>query len=1182
MPNWTAQQQQAIESTGGSVLVSAAAGSGKTAVLVERVIRMITRGDNPVDADRLLIVTFTRDAAAEMKQRISAALTKLLEDDPCNPQLLRQRQLLYNASISTIDSFCANIIREYFHALDISPDFRAAEQGELELLKTDALNTAIESFYERNSPDFRELLDAFSGRDGDKNLRKTVLRVHDFLDTQPFPEEWMDNMCQSYRADNIAGSLWGKIIIDYAHAAVSHGIVLTENSVSVLSEEGDEALNSKLIPVLEDDLSYMTNVQQRLHEGDWDRVAECVESYSPRRLTAPRGYAEHPAKLAVAENRKEFKATNDKLKKCFDRTQAQALDELDSLGRMVRELFALVKRYLIELDALKQRKNILTFADTELLTVRLLARSNGQGGYLRTPQAREISKRFDAVIVDEFQDVNDVQNLIFNCVSDHEENLFVVGDVKQSIYGFRQAKPNIFLDRRDSCHRYDSDAPEYPAAVVLDRNFRSRSEVCDAVNFVFERLMQQDCAKMTYTADERLNVGAVYPESSGCETEISIIEKSAFEDAETPQLEATYIAGKIKQMMGEGFRVTFGDQTRRATFGDFAVMLRSPKSTAQDYVSTLIANGVPAYCEESTGAFESTEVKVMLNYMRVIDNPSLDIPMLSVLCSPVYGFTPDELCVLRAGHRRESLYASLTREARQNQKAANFLRELAGLRAFAATTSVDEFVTRLIETTSFDAITAAVRGGENPLVNLNLLRCYAKAYQANGYKTLSDFIWFIDRLIDSQTKLPTDAAVDADSLNGVRVLSIHKSKGLEFPVCFLAGTAKKFNKTDLRSDVLIDSRAGLGIKRKSGVCRYDTLPRMAVEIEIERNEIAEELRVLYVALTRAREKLIAVGTVSDAERFLNKTASKLAFGKVIEPYIVSNSGSILEWICLTALVNPSTRTKMCPQAEHIVLKENYPEWRFSLIDTESALCHGAEALQISEEVSDRLSRTDTDYAAVLKKNLSFEYPNAAILDLPQKVSASEAAHDRNSEFYDRVIAKPAFLSRETAAAVERGTAHHLFLQYCDFEKAKDDIDAEIDRLTSAGRLTEQQREQIDRDKLSALLNSPLFERIRRSPEVFREERFAAKIKPSLVYEEYEGVDTDFRIIMQGAVDLAFTENGRLVIVDYKTDRVRDIEKLRELYQKQLALYSEAMRQSLNIEVSECIICSVHLSDYITI
>lgn len=1180
MPEWTDQQLQAITATGGSVLVSAAAGSGKTAVLVERVIRMITRSENPLDADRLLIVTFTRDAAAEMKQRIADALDKLLEKDPFDPQLLRQKQLMYNANISTIDSFCANIIREYFHVLDIAPDFRAAEQTELELLQSDAMDTALEAFYEQNSPEFQALLDAFSGRDGDLNLRKTVRRIQDFLETQPFPEEWLDNMLQSYRAPDVADSVWGRIITEFAQTAVNHAITLTENSIKVLNDQGDEPLIDKLLPVLEDDLSSFTRIERHLLGKNWDAAEEAIRECAFMRLTAPRGYKDHPAKVAVAANRDEVKSTLERLRRCFCRTEEQARAEFDELYVIVRTLFELVQRYINELNILKSNKNILTFADTELLTVRLLARSNGDGGYLKTPQANEISKRFDAVIVDEFQDVNDVQNLIFNCVSTNESNLFAVGDVKQSIYGFRQAKPAIFLERRKQCCRYIESAPKYPAAVVLDKNFRSRAEVCDTVNFVFERLMRRECARMDYTDDERLNVGAVYPEGSGCDTEISLIEKSAFDIDDNPVLEATYIAGKIKRMMGEGFTVTVGGKTRRATYGDFAVMLRSAKNAARQMVATLIDNGIPAYCEESHSAFESREVKVMLNLMRVIDNPARDIPLLSVLCSPVYGFTPDELAQLRADSRRKSLYYSLNGYAERSQKAADFLAELDRLRLCAATSTVAELIERICETTAFVAVTAALKGSERPFVNLNLLRGYAKSYEAGGYKTLSDFIFFIDRLIDNKTELPGDSAADAESLNGVRVLSVHKSKGLEFPVCFLAGCAKRFNKTDLRSDVLIDSYAGLGIKRKSGVCRYNTLPRLAVELEIEKNEIAEELRVLYVALTRAREKLIAVGTVSSVDRMIEKTASKLAFGSIIEPYTVSNSSGFLEWLLLAALVNPSSRRQLL--GESIILKENYPDWIINRINNESQLNADVE---VTDELShDLISKvkTELDYSALLKKNLAFRYRNADIMNLPQKVTASQMAHSGDDRYFERVIAKPRFLSRETAEAVERGTAHHAFLQYCDFKAARLDIEKEADRLWDSGRLTGEQRGCLDLGKLGALLKSKLFDRVLASAEVYREERFAAQISPALVFEEYAEVETDFKIIMQGAVDLAFVEDGKLVIVDYKTDRVRDIEKLRGLYQKQLQLYSEAMRQSLEIEVGECIICSIHLNNYITV
>ena len=1175
---WTPQQLDAIESTGGSVLVSAAAGSGKTAVLVERVIRLITAEKNPVDADRLLIVTFTRDAASEMKQRISLALNRLLEDDPYNPQLIRQKQLLYNASICTIDSFCANIIREYFHVLEISPDYRTADDGELHLMQSEAMDKAIEAFYSSDSKEFTLLLDAFSGKDGDTNLRKTVLRVHDFLNTQPFPEQWLEELLSNYKSQNVSKSIWGQIISDYAQSAVAHGINLTENSIKLLD---DEVLTEKLRPVLEDDLSYLNSLQEKLLGNSWDEAVIHINSKKLKTLATPKGYKEHPTKIAIAANRDEFKKTNDKLKRYFCRSEQEAKAEFEELYQIVKVLFALVKKYIAELDALKSKRNILTFSDTELLTVRLLAKPDKSGGYLKTEQAYEISKRYDAVIVDEYQDVNDVQNLIFNCVSSEESNLFVVGDVKQSIYGFRQAKPQIFLGRRDSYNRFDRDLQNYPATIVLDKNFRSRSEVCDSVNFIFSRLMSRQSAQMDYTADERLNVGAVYPETDDCNLEISIIEKRNFDDASTPQLEATYIANKIKQMMSSGFTVTDSGTRRKPTYGDFAIIMRSPKSSAQDYVNTLIANGIPAYSEENESAFDAQEVKILLNFMRVIDNPALDIPMLSVLCSPIYGFTPDELAQLRANNRRLSLYHSLRDYAEKNEKAKQFLSQLTTLRSFSYTCTVDELIGKIYEVSSIGAITSAIRGGDNPLSNLNLIRHYARSYEANGYKTLSDFIHYIDKLIDNGTSLPSDASQSLDSLNGVRILSIHKSKGLEYPVCFLAGTAKKFNKTDLTADVLIDSFAGLGIKRKKGVCRYNTLPRLAVEIEIEKNEIAEELRVLYVALTRAREKLIIVGSVTDTDKYIEKLTSKLVFNSIIEPYTVSNSASILDWICLTALANPSVRTQMNTIAEHIILKENYPDWIFHSVKSFEELTLGIEQAEEIPDYSEFLlpNETDVDYKELLQKNLSFQYPNADILSLPQKVSASQVAHNQSNDYFDRIIAKPSFLSKESVAAVERGTAHHLFLQFCDFERARDDIRSEIIRLKHLGRLSESQAQSIDENNLSKLLHSALFDRVIQSVAVYREERFTAKIAPSFIYDEYKGIETDAKIILQGAVDLAFEQDGKLVIVDYKTDRVKDMEKLCQLYQKQLELYKEALSQTFEKEVSECIICSIHLNTW---
>ena len=1172
---WTPQQKNAIESTGGTVLVSAAAGSGKTAVLVERVIRMITSPENPVDADRLLVVTFTRDAAAEVKQRIARAINDLLETDPYNPQLLRQSKLLHTASISTIDSFCGDLVKEYFHTLGVSSDYRIAEESENKLMQAAAMDIAIEAFYNENTDGFRALLDAFSGKAGDRNLRETVFRIHGFLETQPFPEQWLDNMLQSYSERSVRRSLWGQIIIDYAVPAVSHAVNLCENSMKLL-QDGDEKLRGKLTPVIEDDLAFFQTLQQKLLGESWDDIYNAVNGFAPLRLTPPRGYKEDPVKIAVAANRDNAKDAVKSLKQYFCRTEQEAHDEFAALQDLVRVLFDLTRRYLSELEQIKQKKNVLTFADIELLAVKLLAVPDGDG-YAKTAQGSEIAARYDAVIVDEYQDVNDVQNLIFNCVSQNEGNLFTVGDVKQCIYGFRQAKPQIFMERKQRYPRYNPDSPHYPATIILDKNFRSRSEVCDSVNFIFSRLMNRDTARMDYTRDEYLNVGAAYAPQDGCETEFTIIDSGKF-DEDGAALEAAYIARRIREIMSSDLRVTDGDETRKPTYGDFAVMLRA-KTDAPLIVQTLLDSGIPAYSENSASAFETLEVKLLLNFLRVIDNPALDIPLLSVLCSPVYGFTPDELAQMRADSRRASLYYSLNQFRAQSKKADDFLTQLAALRAVSHVSTVDGLIGRLLEQTSLGAITCAVSGGETPLQNLSLIRHYARSFEAGGGKTLSDFVFYIDRLLDNGVALPEASAADADSLNGVRVLSVHKSKGLEFPFCFLAGTGRKINKMDLRSDILIDSFAGLGIRRKEGVCRYNTLPRLAVEIEIGREELAEELRILYVALTRAREKLMIVGARDKADAYITGMSAQLVFGSVIDPFTVTGAKSMLDWLTLCALVNPSSRRDMLSGSSQITLREDYPRWIFRKItEREQLVSEFSKDDKVIAAAQEHLT-TDFDYAALLSENLSFVYPHDAATRLPQKVSASQIAHSQSGDYFEKIIVKPKFLSGDSTSAVERGTAHHLFLQYCDFARAREDISAEIARLTAEGMLSQTQAEVIDRDGLRRLLHTDLFDRILASEKVYREEQFTVHIVPSLVFDDCEA-DSEL-IVMQGAVDLAFVENGKLVIVDYKTDRVRDITKLVTLYQKQLALYKEALRLSLETEVSECIICSVALNAYIS-
>lgn len=1190
---WTNQQLNAIYATDGSVLVSAAAGSGKTAVLVERVINLITREDNPLDVDRLLIVTFTRAAASEMRQRLSSALNSLLENDPYNSNLLRQKQLLYNASISTIDSFCSSLVREYFHTLQINADFRNAEDSELNILENKALDISFEEFYKQDRGDFVNLVNAFSSKGGDVKLREIVLKISRFLSTQPFPDKWLDDMLENYDEMPVEKTIWGKILIENAYSTAMHAINITENSIRTLADE--DVLYEKFIPRFEEDLAFLQRFQEKLCTGKWNELKQHIYSFVSGQLRAPKGYTEHPVKVAVAKNRDEVKSSIKEIQTLFSWSEEEAKDEIKEIKLLVATLFELVRFYLDILSDLKAKKNILSFADIESLTVKLLAEPMGDT-YQKTEQANEISARYDAVMVDEFQDVNDVQDLIFKCVSTDENNLFVVGDVKQSIYGFRQAKPEIFINRKSVYNRYDENAPQYPATIILDKNFRSRIEVCDAVNFIFSRLMSKQSAQMDYTTDEKLNVGASYEPSDSCCFEVAMIEKNAFDEEDNAVIEAQYIANRIRKMMSEGFLVTDGGVQRKATYGDFAVIIRSPKKTAATYVKVLSDYGIPAFSDNKNNSFDAQEIKIMLNLLRVINNPTLDIPLLSVMCSPIFGFTPDELAQMRCDSRYKSLYASVVSYSEKSSKAKAFIKEIKKLRNLSYAGGVDELLRKIYDETAFLAITSAVSNEYEPVKNLNLLREYARSFEKNGYKTLPDFIQLIDNMIENGTALPASSSAE-NSINGVRVLSIHSSKGLEYPVCFIADTSHEFNQDEVRkSDVLVDSHAGLGIKKREGFCRYNTLPMLAVRKEIEKNSIAEEIRILYVALTRAREKLIMVSTKKDVNKYLENQYSKLVLDKIIEPYIVSNCKSISDWITLCALVHPSLnhiRKQIDPTAEHIYNEENTLDWKFEIVNSfENNSVQNADIspdeidkdgiLNIDNITQIALQHKDKQYADILRKNLSFEYPNSDIMNLPQKVSASQIAHEQNSDYFERIVSKPTFLKGEAATAVEKGSAHHRFLEYCDFAKAREDIDAEINRLHQCNIIDDVQVKVIDASKLSRLLHSELFDRIIASDDVMREEQFFANISPSLIYDEYKNIPTDCDIILQGAVDLAFVEDNKLVIVDYKTDKVNNIEKLRDLYSKQLELYKAAMSQSKGIEVKECIICSVWLDNYLVI
>lgn len=1205
---WTDNQIDAIESTGGSVLVSAAAGSGKTSVLSERVIRMITREENPVPADKLLIVTFTNDAAAEMKQRINDKLNELLESDSCSSELIRQKQRFYNATISTIDSFCGSLVREYFHQLGISNDYRIADESELLLIKQKALDNTFARFYAEKSDKFKDLVKAFLYKNSDLRLRDCVLRVSTFLECVPFPENWLDGVENSYKNFSVRNSDWTKEVLNRANDTAEYLIRIVIRSLKLAKTDSD--LGKKFIEPYSEGLSELIKLRRIIRKKHWDEASSAVRSVhgfdNLKAMPSNKGLAQ---RLEFSSYKKQIPELLKELREIFYATEKEITDEAAALQPVISELVRLVKAFEEELREQKLKKNILYFPDTSHLTVNLLAEYDETDGYRRTPLAQEISRRFDAVIVDEYQDINDVQDLIFNCVS-NGSNLFVVGDVKQSIYTFRQTRPKLFTDRRDSYYRYNKENPKYPATIFLDKNFRSRKEVCDTVNFIFKLIMCRKTADIDYTRDDYLNVGASYGDTDFCETEIALLDcnkiaksilgieetntksKKKFKldekTGESPtSVEVKLIAKRIHELMASSYRVTDKNgSSRPAEYRDFAVIMRSPggsggkfkqkdenKKGAAEIVRILREQGIPAHCEQGNSLFDNTEIKLLLNILRIIDNPVNDIPMLSVLISPVYGFTPDELAEMRSNDRYSSLYDCLKTYSETNEKAAAFINQLSALRYYSASCTVDELLGRIYELSALSAITSAVKGGSAPDSELNLMRVYARSYEANGYKSLSDFIGFIDRLIQNKNSPSSAPSADSGTQNRVRVLSIHKSKGLEFPVVFLVDTAHGFNEEDLRANVMIDSESGIGIKRVNGIFTSGSYARKAIILKKRHEQIADELRLLYVALTRAREKLIITSSVNSSPEYIEEALTVGSTGK-INPFVITESKCMLKWIMAAAAANPYCAAQMKGgEAEEA---SGYPRWKFTVIENFAQLRTAHSAVTEAKEPK---AADSFNYADLLRKNLAFKYRNQAILTLPQKVSASEIAHNQN-DFFEAVIAVPKFIEKRELSATERGTAHHEFLRYCDFTRAASDLDSEITKLTERRLITQKQADSIDRGKLSAILGNPFFERINSSPRVFREEKFTVEIPPSLIDERYKGVDGKAGCIMQGSVDLAFEENGKLVIVDYKTDYVREPAELAARYSKQLELYKEAMTQTLNIEVEELYIFSLYLNEVI--
>ncbi|MGM9522373.1 MAG: helicase-exonuclease AddAB subunit AddA, partial [Oscillospiraceae bacterium] len=856
----TPEQAEATVNSGGQLLVSAAAGSGKTKVLVERLLKRVDAG---LDVDDFLIITYTNAAAAELRGKIMDAIYERLADEPENKRLRREAALCGKAQIETIHSFCSGVIRENAHILGIAPDFRIADENESLLLKQDVLSNMLDELYDSGGAEFFALADTMGAGRDDSALGSVILDTHTKLLSHPDPEKWVDKQIKMLRldgAEDAGKTVWGRVLMDKARDTAQFwegriGAVLSE---AAANPDFEKAYGESLRVTL----SGIERFKTALEAGTWDeaREASAVSFPRPKNIS---GFDD------LKEVRTQCRKALEKTAELFYDSSEKCLGDMRLTAPAVSSLLKTVLLFENKYSAEKRRRGILDFSDQEHLALKLLV--DGETGE-PTRTAREISLRFAEIMVDEYQDVNEIQELIFGAVSREGRNIFMVGDVKQSIYRFRLADPTIFL-RKYLSFKDAQDAEDGEGRrIILSRNFRSRAEILNAANFVFKNVMSVKFGDMDYTPREYLYPGASYPESSEPPVELYVIDAGSEIEEESQDdktdVEARFAAGRIRELVGSAMVSDGVGGLRPADFGDIAILMRSPRSRLPKWIAALSEQGIPVAAETSSGFFGEMEVSIALSLMYIIDNPRQDIPLISVLRSPVYGFTSEELARIRLEDQEGDFYSALKKSAGKEEKSALFLKELEDFRRAAPDMTSDELLWHVCGKTGLFAIVSAMPGGEKRRANLMRLFEYARSFESAGYKGLFGFVTYMRRLQEQGETPQPDAGAGAE--NAVTIMSIHKSKGLEFPIVILADTTRRFNTEDSKKPLLIHPELGVGPKRVDIARRieYPTIARRAVRAGMLSEGLSEELRVLYVAMTRAKEKLIMLCSFTDAEREL--------------------------------------------------------------------------------------------------------------------------------------------------------------------------------------------------------------------------------------------------------------------------------------------------------------------------
>lgn len=1200
---WTKPQKQVIDNRNSNLLVSAAAGSGKTAVLVEHIIGRVLDKENPVDIDRLMVVTFTSAAAGEMRERILLAIEDAIEKNPDNKHLRKQMSYIHNAKITTLHSFCLNLIREHFDIPDIDPAFRVADNGETELMKSDVVKEVMEEFYKTEREDFHELIEQLAQGNRDTAAENYILSFYESACSSINPEKWIKDMAAYYDIDNSGegGSIHLKVLTEHIDIVLGECRLMYENALNIIDGPAGPYSYREII------MSEYENVLSALDEPDFNKKCKIIASFEFATMRAGKDGSDKELREAVKSLRDSSKKQLKGLKELYCAADLDKYNEVIQKLKPAADVFAEATiEFGRRFAQRKREKNLVDFNDIEHMALQILT-DEKDGGIVPSDAADEIAKGITEVIVDEYQDINQIQDTILTCLSTErfgQPDMFMVGDVKQSIYGFRKADPELFMYKYD---KYSSDVTEENKnmKIILDKNFRSRPDVIDSINYIFKSIMYKDFGGVEYKGENELYQGADYPrmpEGQSGKTELLIadmpdgVEKDSDEDGNykgisKKQLEARMAASRIKELTDTQNSYKVFDRKkgvyRNALYKDILILLRSTKRNAQIYMDELMAAGIPVYFEQQTGYFDTVEVSELLSFLNVIDNPHQDIYMAATLKSPFGNVTEQELAMIRAGSDGKNdlcddardYIASGTSEQLAD-KLTVFFERLYKLRSMASYTSIHDLITYIAEDTGYDSYVAAMPAGERRSANIEMLKEKALEYENGSYKGLFNFVRYIEKIKKYDIE-SGEASVVSENDNIVRIMSIHKSKGLEYPIVFLCNANGKFNDMDSGKSLLIHKKFGIGMDYINRETRVKSRGYYKDCIKaIQRREVREEeMRVLYVALTRAKEKLIITASGVKAEKYGLCGNGRVSKGKLI------NSGSFMDFIGYVLGNDIQTGNS------HIDIRY-VPVGQLVMEEVKKNVLYGAEEQNFRnwnrEYIYSEAARSE------ILKRINYVYPYMGAVTNYAKVSVSDLKHRKLEEEEgthnlvkggepERIV--PEFIKEErqekekVLPGAARGTAYHRVFELYDFsiEPETANIEVMLDNMYQSGKIDEMSYKSVNTEDIKLFAQSELGKRMKKAYEkgrLYREAQFVMGIPGKMLYQDAGDED----VLVQGIADVYFEEDGRLVLADYKTDRVKSMDELKKRYSEQLKYYKIALEQITGMEVSEMIIYSVELAE----